>query len=180
MSPSETSAPSSTSQSTMVPWVMVRPHLGILTMVAMETPELNDLANRLGNLLGARNVELLQRRAEGNRGVRRGDQLDGGVEQIESLVRDHGGDVGGGGAAWIVLIDDDQSVRLLDRGQDHVFIQRGEGARVDHLDLDSFAGECLCRGQRLINHAGDGHDGDVFAGAFDITLAEGDTLVAIR
>ena len=111
--------------------------------------------------------------------MRRADNLDWCVERIEPLVGHQRGDVGGGAAARVVFVHDHQVVRLGDRGQDRRVVERRECARVHDLGLDALPGQFLGRGQRLVDHARDGHDRDVTTGPLDVGLAQRDAPVVV-
>jgi hypothetical protein len=62
---------------------------------------------------------------------------------------------------------DDQPVRARDRLGDRLQVEGDEGARVDHLDLDSLARDLLGCGDRLLDEARERDDGDVAAWSHD-------------
>ena len=111
----------------------------------------------------ARDVEVLERRREGHRRVRRGDLLDRRLQRTEGLLGDEPGDVGGHAAARMRLVDDDQPAGLLDRLEDGLGVERRGGARVDHRAADPLLGEIVGRLLGEVHHAAEGDDGHVIA-----------------
>src|SRR5258707_14219549 len=94
------------------------------------------LADCGGDLVRARDVELLQGRGERHRGVRCGHPADRRPQRIEGAVGDERGDIGRETAARRRLVDDDQPSGALDAFQDRVLVERRGRARNDQLALD--------------------------------------------
>ncbi len=78
-SPAETGSPSARNHSVTVPDFIMRPHLGIFRRIGMRravAAQLDDRPHGGGDLFRARDVRLLERRAERHRRVWRVDALD--------------------------------------------------------------------------------------------------------
>src|SRR6266700_6609531 len=141
-SPCRTASPGCFSHSTTSPVFIASPHLGILTIVAKlhllsraslpgrlrAIPEAlqENLSQKLldggNNTLRTGNVELLQGWAERYRRMRRRDPLDGRIEFGEGFLDHERGDICGGTAPWIVLVNNHQAVRLSDRGENRFLV----------------------------------------------------------
>src|SRR3954447_17145338 len=78
------------------------------------------------------------------------------------------------------LLDDHGPVRLLDRPDDRVEVERAQRPGVDHLRLDTMlVGEGLRRLHGHLHHPQDRDDGHVRAVAADSRLTEVDDTVAV-
>ena len=76
------------------------------------------------------------------RGSRRGaDPFDRRVEVPEALARDGRRDLGADAERDDRLVRDQEPARLVHRLEDRRHVERSDGAQVDHLDGDAFAGE---------------------------------------
>ena len=171
--------PSSTSQSTTLPSVMDRPHLGmpsfwISALIARGGRRARDLADGVRDLVGRRNVGVLQDRAERHRRVRRRDHPRRRLQVRESLLRDTRDDVAGHAAPGAGLVDDDEAPGVLDALEDRVLVQRRGRAGIDDL-----AARCRPRRQLLggllgeVHHAPERDDRHVGALADDVGLPNG-------
>src|SRR5205085_10888737 len=76
------------------------------------------VADRGGDLVRARDVELFKVGCEGDRRVRRGHAADRRLERIERLVGDERGNIGGKAAARRRFVDDDEPAGALDAFED--------------------------------------------------------------
>src|SRR5579859_1500849 len=83
-------------------------------------------------------VVMLLRRGERDRGIEACDADDGAVEVVEGFFVDDGGDFSGEASGAGVLVEDDDLVRLLYRLRDGFPVERGDGAEVKDLEIDSF------------------------------------------
>ncbi len=73
----------------------------------------------------------------GDEGVHGGYAADGGVEGVEELFADAGGDLGSVAPAEHVFVGDDDFAGLADGGGDGVPVVGVEGAEVDEFDVDA-------------------------------------------
>ena len=70
------------------------------------------------------------------RGHQRADTSDRSVEFIKCLFDDHCGNLGGCSTKRLVFINEHNSVRLADGVKHRFFIQRADGAKIEHLGID--------------------------------------------
>src|SRR5262249_4808793 len=159
-SPLSTVSPSAFSQRTIVPDSMPCPRRGSLTSVAIPA---HGALDRRQDVVGVRHDELLHDRRERQRRELRTDALDRGVEPVEGLVLDDGGDLRAEAHLHDRLVRDDAAVRLLDRGDDRVLVERLQRSRVDDLDRDALLPGLAGRLQRLVNEPPCRDDGDILA-----------------
>ena len=85
---------------------------------------------------GTGQERVLERRAVRDRRVGRRD-APGVVEVAEAVLDDRGEHLARPAAGQRPLLDDDEPVRLLDRGEDGLGVERPQRAQVDHLDRDA-------------------------------------------
>ncbi len=98
---------------------------------------------------------------------RRANPFDRRVEVPEGLAR-HGRRDLGADAEWNDrFVSDEEPARLVHRVEDRRHVERCHRPQVDHLDRDAVVGHLLCCGDRLVDHAGDRHDGHVGSGTHD-------------
>ena len=88
----------------------------------------------------------------GRRRRRGADPFDRRVEVPEAVARDGRGDLGADAERDDRLVGDQEPARLVHRLEDRSHVERRDGAQVDHLDGDAFAGEALGRGDRFVHH----------------------------
>jgi hypothetical protein len=172
-----TSSPSATCHFATMPSCMARPHFGI-TIIWMSSL----ICRRAPPPRSWRcsDVEILERRRERHRRVRRGDHLDRRLQCVEGVLGDKSGDVGRHVAARVRLVDDHQPAGLLDRLEDGVAVERRGGARIDHGAGDAGLLEVVGRLVGEVHHAAERDDGDVVALAGDVGLAERDCVGLVR
>src|SRR5215472_18802502 len=176
-SPTLTSSPSATIQPVILPSCIDRPHLGMVTAtirspvtgpapgrnVAENSPQEppgTPLSPRppghrlhgVGDALGVRDIEVLERVRERDRRVRRGHHLDRGLQRAERLLGHERRDVGGDRAPRVGLVHHHDPAGALDTLQHGVLVQRAGGAQVDHLALDPVGRELLGRRERGVHH----------------------------
>ena len=72
------------------------------------------------DVVAGRNGGELELVVVGHRDVARAETLDGRVQQVQPLLADHRRDLGAKAAALDRLVDDDEAIRLGDRGEDGV------------------------------------------------------------
>ncbi len=96
-------------------------------------PLSHDFLNGGNDAFRAGDIELFERRAEWHRCMRCRDPLDGRIKFGESFVGNECGDVCGGTAPRVVLVNDHQAVRLGNRVKDSFLVQRGKSARINNL-----------------------------------------------
>ena len=73
------------------------------------------------------------------------------IELVEGELVHRLAELGADAAHGVAFVDDEQAVRLADARHDRVDVERHDGAQVDHLALDSLAGETLGRLERAVN-----------------------------
>lgn len=84
---------------------------------------------------------------------RRGaDPFDRRVEIPERLACRDGGDLGADAERHGGLMGDQQSTGPMHRVEDRHHVEGSDGAQVDHLDGDPFAGQLLGGGEGLVQH----------------------------
>src|SRR5205085_6688211 len=111
-----------------MPW----PRRGSLTSVAMGWPSallVDGAVDRLEHGLRVRDDERLHHGREGQRCELRADPLDRRVEPVERLVLEDGRDLGSEAHACDGLVRDDRAIRLLDRGDERLLVERLERTR---------------------------------------------------
>ena len=123
-----------------------------------------------------RHRPLLHRRRERERRELGADTLDRRVQVVEGAVLDDRRQLRPEAAARDRLVGGDAAIRLLDRGDDRLLVERLQGARVEHLDGDPELLGLVGRLQRLGHHPADRDHGHVCALAHDPRLAEGNRL----
>src|SRR6266478_2381578 len=135
------------------------------------------LADRRKNMLGLRKDNIFELWLIGAEGVHGGAALDGGVELVEKLVGDAGGDFRAETPAQHVFICHEDTMIFAHGGGDGVPVIRRERAEIDDFDGDAFALE-LRGGDFGAMHDGAESD-DAHFGAFfhDARFAEGDGVV---
>ncbi len=82
---------------------------------------------------------------------------------VEGLLHHDRGELGAHAEGRPALLDRDQAVGLLDRGDDGLDVERADRAQVDHLGRDAVLGERVGRLERPLDHQAEGDDGDVGA-----------------
>ncbi len=85
------------------------------------------------------------------------------VEGVEAELVDLGGDLGAEAAEGVAFFGDDAAAGFLNRVDDHVDVERLDGAGVDHFDVDSFFFEDLGSLESKADLAQVGDESDVFA-----------------
>src|SRR3954466_5798910 len=108
----------SLSHSVIVPSATLTPIWGMTISVVEE------LTRRLLHALDARQQGLLERWAERNRGVRRGDPRHRPVEVLEGVLGDERRHLGAGRARVVGLVDDQRLRRLAHARQDRLGVER--------------------------------------------------------
>src|SRR4051794_1064970 len=126
-----TQSPTRFFHSTTVPSATETPICGIVTSTALISEE---LTARLLHGVDLRERRALERRAERDRLVRRGDADDRPVEVLEGVLADDCGNLGPDPARARRLVEHHYLARLADRRQDRIDIQRVHGPEVEHLD----------------------------------------------
>ena len=130
------------------------------------------------DVLRVRDRGLLEPLRVRHRHVGAGDPLDRRVEVVEGLLLDQRREVGADAAVRPALLDDHAAVRLADRVEDRVEVERAQRARVDHLGLDAvLVGERLRGLLGHVRHPQDADDRHVVPLAAHRRLAEADDLV---
>src|SRR6185503_8979958 len=136
-SPRLTSPPSSTSHLSTVPSSIESERRGIVTSLAMVLLEIPEGRERgVNHVLLVRERRLLEWLRIRHRDVGAGHALDGRVQPVERLLLDQRREVRADASMRPTLLDDHGPVRLLDRLQDRVEVERPERARIDHLGAD--------------------------------------------
>src|SRR4051794_22537584 len=136
-SPRFTSPPSSTSHLSTVPSSMESERRGIVTSLAMLLLEVAGGGERRGHhVLLVWERRLLEWLGVRHGAVRAGPPLHGRVEPVEGLLLDQRREVRAHAAVRPALLDDHGPVRLLDRLEDRVQIERPQRAWVDHLGAE--------------------------------------------
>ena len=118
------------------------------------------------------NVILLQVRGKGYRGVQSTETGDRGIEQVEHLLADGGGDFAAVAAALGLFCDDNNLVGLFETFVDDILVQREQGADINNLGFDAVRGQFLRGVQSGEDLAAVGDDGQVFAFEGDAALAQ--------
>ena len=103
------------------------------------------------------------------------------VEIVERLVGDDRHDLRAPAAQPRIFLDAEAAMRLGDRAEDGLGVERHERAHVDHLAVDAvLGGELLGRRKRARHHQGERNDGGVLAGAENFGGAERVENLAVR
>src|SRR5580693_9346803 len=140
-SPGLTGVPGATSHSSISPYSMVSPSLGIRTSTATSAPGALEQPPDSGHdPVAVRDVGAFEHRAERHRGERRAEAEHRRVQVVERLLLDLRGDLGADAAEGDRLVHDQGPVRPADGFQDGRTVERLDGAHVDHLDLGAFLG----------------------------------------
>ena len=113
-----------------------------MLLVRLQSAGLENYIFQLGQIV------VLLRRRERDRRVQAGDADDGTIEVIEGFFVDDGGNLAREPSRARVLVQDDDLVRFLHCLRDRFAIQRGEGAKVKNLYIDSFLVQDFGRFQR--------------------------------
>src|SRR5919197_5300413 len=92
------------------------------------------LSDRLEHVVGVRDDVVLHHRRERERRELRAYPLDGRVEPVECLFLDDGGNLGAEAHPRDRLVRDDAAIRLLDRVNERLLVERLAGPRVEDLD----------------------------------------------
>ena len=116
-----------------------------------------------GDPLGARQRRVLEVLRVRDRHLGAADALHRPVEQVEAVLHDLRADLAGQAARPPALVDDHDPVRLRERGEDRVHVERTQRAQVDDLRLDPVPAELLGRREALPERAAVGDEGDVLA-----------------
>ncbi len=116
----------------------------------------------------------------GRRGCGRTDPFDRRVEIPERLPGHDGGDLGADAEGDDGFVGNQQPARPRHRRQDGVHVERRHRAQIDHFDRDALPGHGLRRGEALVDHARDRHDGDVGAGAHNGRPADRNEVIGRR
>src|SRR6266436_219579 len=121
------------------------------------------LADRRKNMLGLRKDNIFELWLIGAEGVHGGDALDGGVELVEKLVGDAGGDFRAETPAQHVFICHEDTMIFAHGGGDGVPVIRRERAEIDDLDGDAFAFELRGGDFGAMHDGAESDDADVAA-----------------
>src|SRR5437763_2872440 len=119
--------------------------------------------NSGNDAFGTGDVELFQRRTKWHWRMRCRYQFDGRVEFAEALVGNQCGNVCGGTAARVILVNNHEAVRLGDRAKDRLLIQWGKCAWINYLYRNAVGLQHICRCERLVNHTRNRHNRDIRA-----------------
>src|SRR6266705_5095625 len=139
------------------------------------------LPHRVGDLRRAWHVELLLRSVEGHgRDIRPGHTHDWPIEAVEGVLRDDGSNPGSEAAGEVVLVNDQRLARLFHRVEDRGPVERREATQVDHLHLDTFAGQRLRSLEAVVRHQPPREAAHVRALAPHRGRTEGDQVIAVR
>src|SRR5437764_1105375 len=131
-SSASTQSPTRFFHSTTVPSATETPIWGIVTSTTVSVGE--ELTARLLHVVDLGQDRALERRAERDRGVRRGDPDDRAVEVLERLLADQRGNLGPDAARSRRLVEHHDLARLPHRREDRLAVERTERAQVEHLD----------------------------------------------
>src|SRR5688572_18764495 len=115
------------------------------------------------DVVNLRQDGVLESRRVADECVGRGNAAHRRVEPGEALVGYAGGDLRPVAPRDRVLVDDDDTARLLDRGVHGALAPRRQRAQVDHLDARALLGQLVRRGERTLDGGPVCHDGDVRA-----------------
>src|SRR5215210_8645205 len=128
-----TQSPGRFRHSRIVPSATEIPIWGITTSMLVSVGE--ELTTRLLHVAGLGQDRLLERRAERDRDVRRGETAYRGVEVLERLRRHQRRDLRSHAARLRGLVRDQDLAGLPRAGEDRVSVERAEGAEVEDLDV---------------------------------------------
>ena len=111
------------------------PICGIETAIRSCVVSSEELTERLLHVVGLRQDGLLERRAERDRHVGRGQPPDRRVEMLEGVLGDERGDLGADPARSRRLVGDEHLAGLPGGREDRVGVERAERSQVEHLDV---------------------------------------------
>ena len=74
---------------------------------------------------------------------------------------DSGGDLRTDTKGLHRLVHDYRSAGLLDRGEDGVHVERGDGTKIDNLAIDAIVGKLVTDGRNVVHRAAVADDGDI-------------------
>src|SRR3954471_19822954 len=126
-SPASPPSPTRLFPSTTVPSATDTPIWGIVTSTS-DTSVREELTARLLDVACLGQDRPLERRAERNRRVRRGDAHDRTVEVLERALADQGRHLRADAARARGLVQHHDLARLADRAEDRLLVERAQGA----------------------------------------------------
>src|SRR5713226_6498407 len=91
-------------------------------------------SDRLGNLVGVGQDELLERRTIRRMRIHRREPPHWSVERIESILGDYRGDFAADSSGEPILMDNQHLTRLARRREDRFAVERQERPQVEHLN----------------------------------------------
>jgi len=103
------------------------------------------------------------------------DAFDRGIEVVEGVFLDQGGDLGGNTAERLRFVDKNGTIGLFNGFDDSVLVQWADGAKVEDLGVDSVLGLENFGSFEAAEDAGAvSNEGDTVSFTFDVGFAEGD------
>ena len=72
----------------------------------------------------------------------------------------------------VILLDHEETVRLLDQGEHGGGVDWAQAAQIDHLGVDALVGQRLRTGETVLDGLHRGHDRQVVAAAMHRSLAQ--------
>src|SRR5918998_1071433 len=178
-SPSETSSPSLLSHLTRVPSSIASPILGMITSGILLLLHVKHPTGRVGHLLLAREGRELQVARVRRRDLRPAHPLDRGVQIVEGPVLDNRRDLARDPEPPPLLLDRHRPMRLLDRLDYGVLVERPDRAQVYDLRANVvFLFQGARHPQTQVDLPPVGDERHVRALARCARLAEGDSVVA--
>src|SRR6202035_3072398 len=113
---------------------------------------LRQLSRCVHDLVGVRQEVFLERGRVRHRRVERSHAKHRTIEIAERFLAQNRRNFAGDAARLRVFVNDEDAIRLLYRLQNRLFIERKQGAQVDHFDLDAFFRQRLGRFERIVHH----------------------------
>src|SRR5579859_4709261 len=155
-------SPSWTNQRTTSPSATPSPRSGnrnSYSMAPLRLGRLHRFGDRVPDARRVRQVQILL--GVGERRIEAGDPGDGGLERVEGLLSQDGGDLGAVPAEPGRLMDDHSPSGLLHRGEDRRGVDRDQGPKVDELGGNAVGLEPPARLGRRGDHCAVGEDAHV-------------------
>src|SRR6202158_877756 len=183
-SPFSTRSPSFLCHATRRPSSIVSPSFGRITRVTVTRGRLRSSCDELfrdaHDVLDLRHDGLLEMLRVRDRRLETGEPPWRAIKMVEVFLGDDRGDLAAIPTALDRLMHDEQAMRLADRSEHRVAVERHQAAQVDDLRLDALGREPRCRFEGEQHLARPRHDREIGTGTLDIGLVERHEVLAGR